>query len=761
VTPAHDANDYACWKRNPQIGIINILNPDGTINDNGGKYKGLDRYKAREAVVADMEALGLFEGKEERVIPLKYSDRSKTPIEPYLSDQWFVKMDKLAQTAMDAVNDDRVEFFPSRYARTYLDWLGEKRDWCISRQLWWGHRIPVWRKSMLGEEVRKKSTVDQRWANLIQPEPNANYIIAVQTESGMYPITRGDGKPWQSLGKAITDSQEKAITWYVAPFPDDPAEPALIAYLESEGFEQDPDVLDTWFSSALWPHSTLGWPDQTPDLKYFYPTSVLVTSRDIITLWVARMVITGLFNCKEVPFHHVYIHPKILDGFGETMSKSKGNGIDPLEIIERYGTDALRFIMVKMATDNQDNRMPVSNICPFCDKLVPVKQEHMYMRTRKVTCPECKQPFRPGGPWPADDPEFKTAKQGSERFEEGRNFANKIWNAARFILLNLDGYSSGYGGQAFSIETLPLEDRWILSRLASTAESVTASLEGYHFSEAARGIYEFVWSEFCDWYIEMAKGRLTASVDKTGPEDATLPDFNINDQQSRAIVQRVLVGVLDGIVRLVHPIMPFLAESLWQALNEGANVRGLPRPAPNARSVTIAPWPEYPASWQDAALEKRMARLQELVRAVREVRNHYQVDPKATLNVAVRCGSAVEADFTQLTPFIQILAGVGRVRAGADVQKPAQAASRVVAEFEVFVSLEGLIDVAGEKKRIEKQLTEKTRHLQTAQAKLDNPSFRDRAPAEVVQQQRDLVADVQKQIAALQANLAELGEPTE
>ncbi len=767
VTPAHDPNDYACYQRNPHIGIINILNPDGTINDNGGKYKGLDRYKARDAVVADMEALGLFEGKEERVIPLKYSDRSKTPIEPYLSDQWFVKMGAVeqaaslleeksklaacstkgfAQMAMDAVTDGRVKFFPERYANSYLDWLAEKRDWCISRQLWWGHRIPVWRKSMLGEEVRLK-TRDQKWADLIQPGPNAKYVIAVQTDAGMYQITRGAGKPFKSLGNAITESQRNPATWFVAPSPEDSDEAAMIAWLESEGFEQDPDVLDTWFSSMLWPHSTLGWPEQTPELQYYYPTNVLVTSRDIITLWVARMVIAGLYNVGQVPFRDVYITVKLLDGFGETMSKSKGNGVDPLDIIDRYGADALRFLIVQMSSETQDARLPVSNVCPHCDTLVPVKQEHMYMRTRKVTCPNCKQPFRPGGPWPTDDPEFKTAKQASERFELGRNFANKIWNAARFIMMNLEGYSP----QALKVEELPIEDRWILSRLTTTTKAVTESLEAYHFSDVARTLYDFVWSEFCDWYVEMAKGRLKEDPASPKASAASLGG------QSRQTAQRVLVGVLDGILRLVQPVMPFIAESVWQALNDIAFERGLPNPDPAMESVMIAAWPNYPATWRDPAIETRIARMQELVRAIREVRNRYSVDPRTNLDVFVRAGDAVAQDFRALSPFITQLAGVAKLETGTNIAKPPQAASHVTPAFEVYVSLAGLIDVAAEIKRLEKQIAEKNKYLQGTQAKLDNPNFRDKAPAEVVQQQRAQVEELKKQIEAMENNRRELG----
>jgi valyl-tRNA synthetase len=699
VTPAHDPNDYACWTRHPEIGILNILNPDGTLNANGGKYAGLDRYAARECVIADMEKLGLFEGKEDRDIPLKYSDRSKTPIEPYLSDQWFVKMSDhadgrpgLAQTTMDAVSDGRVTFFPAGYARSYLDWLGEKRDWCISRQLWWGHRIPIWYTKAPEEAIRRAfgGRADVCWR---RDAENDRWLVC-----GLEDL-RGD-----ELG----------------------AEHPL---------EQDPDVLDTWFSSALWPHSTLGWPERTPELAYYYPTSVLVTSRDIITLWVARMVMTGLYNVGDVPFRHVYIHAKILDGFGEGMSKTKGNGIDPLDIIDRYGTDALRFGMAFLETGSQDSRMPVSNVCPHCGELVPVKQEHMYMRTRKVTCPKCKQAFRPGGPWPADDPDLPTAKQASDRFDMGRNFANKLWNAARFLLLNLEGYTPGELKPA----ELPLEDRWVLSRLQATAAAVTEQLEGYHYSEALRSIYELTWSEFCDWYVEMSKGRL-------------------RDPAARPLAQRVLAGVLDAILKLAHPFMPFVTESLWQALGEAARTRGLPAPAEAAESVCIAPWPAYPEGLRDLALETRIQRMQDLVRMVREVRNRYMVDPRTPLDVGVRCARAVADDIRLLAPLISTLpnVGIGKLDCGPDVVKPAQAATQVHPDFELYVSLQGLIDPATETARLQKQQAEKQRALQAARAKLENRSFLDRAPAEVVQQVRDQVADLEAQLRVIESTLHDL-----
>ena len=739
VTPAHDPNDYACWQRHPEIGLINILNPDGTINAEGGEFAGLDRYKAREAVTKKMEELGFYEGKEDRIIPLKYSDRSKTPIEPLLSDQWFVKMSDrddgkpgLAQMTMDAVTRGKVTFFPERYKHSYLDWLAEKRDWCISRQLWWGHRIPVWTKVIerlelfnLSPEVKKlilKSTADTR--STVSSE-------IVQKYSG------------QVHEQVSADETNETIVAYVCIAPE---HPEIEEELAAEGYVQDSDVLDTWFSSALWPHSTLGWPgpplpEERPDriapdwdkLHYYYPTSTLVTSRDIITLWVARMVLTGLYNVGEIPFQHVYITPKVLDGFGDTMSKSKGNGVDPLEIIERYGADALRYYVVSIAGETQDSRLPVSNVCPYCDALIPQKQEHLGLRTKKLACPQCKKEFRPGGPWPSDDPVLPTAKQASDRFEIGRNFANKMWNATRFIVMNLDGYTPG----SVTLEELPTEDRWLLSRLTTTNKAVTEALEGYRFNEVSRLLYEFVWSEFCDWYIEMSKGRL-------------------KEPSTRVLAQRVLVGVLDGILRLIQPVMPFVAESLWQALNETASTRGLLTLAESVESVCIAAWPEYPGSWISSEVESRFARMQELVRGVREVRNRYQVDEKTRLDVSVKCSQTVASELNALAVFIGPLAGIANFSAGAATVKPRQAGGIVRPEFEAYVSLAGLIDVAAEIKRLEKQIGEKRKSLDGTKAKLANEKFVSSAPAEVVQQQRDLVMDVEKQIAAMEENLKDL-----
>ncbi|MBA4189987.1 MAG: valine--tRNA ligase [Planctomycetaceae bacterium] len=726
VTPAHDPNDYACWVRHPEIGIINILNPDGTINDAGGEYKGLDRYKAREAVTKKMEELGLYVGKEDREVPLKISDRSKTPIEPLLSDQWFVRMaDRddgkpgLAQIAMDAVSSGKVKFHPERYKDGYLAWLGEKRDWCISRQLWWGHRIAVWSRTFTDRKT---------------------YEDTLALEAG----------GWASVSHVAWTTQDEIMAIHVCLGHDDPD---LIAALQADGFTQSDDVLDTWFSSALWPHSTLGWPgpsipetnaDRTaPDwaaMRSYYPTSTLVTSRDIISLWVARMVLTGLYNVGEIPFSDVVIHPQLQDAFGERMSKTTGNGIDPLDIVERYGADALRYQMVSLAGDTQDSRMPVANVCPHCDTLVPIKQEHLRGRTKKLICPgdkvkgiTCGKPFRPGGPWTSEDPELITAKQASERFDMGRNFANKMWNATRFIMMNLEGYTPG----PVDVAALPTEDRWLLSRLATTTKAVTAALEGYHFAEVARLVYDFVWSEFCDWYIEMSKGRL-------------------KDSAARATAQRVLTGVLDGILRLVQPVMPFVAESLWHALAEVAPERGLPTPTKAEESVVIAAWPTYPESWIDAAVEARFARMQDLVRSVREVRNRYQVEDKTKLDVSVKCSDAVATDFNALAAFIGPLAGIANLTAGPNAAKPKQAGGIVRPEFEAYVSLAGLIDPAAEIKRLEKQIGDKRKSLDGIKAKLSNEKFVAGAPPEVVQQQRELVVDLEKQIAAMEENMRDL-----
>lgn len=692
VTPAHDPNDYACYARNPSIEIINILNADGTINAHGGKYQGIDRLKARDSIIADMDILGYFLGKEERQIPLKFSDRSKTPIEPLLSDQWFVKMSDrgdgkpgLAQMAIDATINGDVRFFPERYARTYLDWLGEKRDWCVSRQLWWGHQIPIWYTNAPESVVK----------NFFENDPDISWIF--------------DEESSQTLICGIND------------IPQD-------TFGDQYSIYQDSDVLDTWFSSALWPQSTLGWPEPAEDFQTYYPTSTLCTSRDIITLWVARMVMTSLYNQQTIPFRDVYIHPKVMDGFGEGMSKMKGNGVDPLDIIALYGADALRYGMLTLATETQDSRLPVSNICPHCNTPIAVKSEHMYMRTKKLICPQCQKAFRPGGPWPSEDPTIPTAKQGAERFELGRNFANKLWNATRYLVSNLDGYTPAN----LILEELPLEDRWILSRLATTSQSITTALEKYRFSDVSKLIYDFAWSEFCDWYIEMSKAR------RTDP-----------------IGQRVFISVLDGITRLIQPIMPFLAESLWEILNEVAPNRGTTGIGISAEAVCIATWPVYPSQFLQPDTESTISRLQELVKSIREIRNRYILD-KTPLNLQVKCSSKIASEFESMKQFIHSLGNIAQLEFGPNITKPINAGSIVRSEYEAYIPLVGLIDVKVERKRLEKEIQEKSKVSKSLSAKLANTDFIAKAPEEVIHQQKELLAEIEKSLSILQSTLHDL-----
>ena len=455
ITPAHDPNDYEVGQR-CGLDRINILNPDGTLNGEAGKYAGLSLKKARAQVVEDLESLGLVVEVEDREIEMAKSDRSKTPIEPYLADQWFVRMADLSQSAMDAVSDGRVNIIPSRYAKGYLDWLAEKRDWPVSRQLWWGHRIPVWTmtfKTSSPPDVRTLPQVDS--IDLAQAEQPTPAGLTGKAASFLF---EGPGEDETTLCTCIA-----------------PGHAELEQEIEAAGMQQEQDVLDTWFSSALWPHSTLGWPQQTAELEYYYPTSTLITSRDIITLWVARMVLTGLNNMGEVPFREVYIHPKILDGYGETMSKSKGNGVDPLDIIDKYGADALRFGVTHLCTETQDVRMPVQFECPHCQQSMEQTKKNRTLGS--VPCKHCANPF--STQWAVTDEE-KSLPRGlviSDKFEEAGKFGNKLWNVARLCLMNLavnEPFSSATSdaNAAVAEQELAFEDRWILSRLSTvTGES--------------------------------------------------------------------------------------------------------------------------------------------------------------------------------------------------------------------------------------------------------------------------------------------------
>jgi valyl-tRNA synthetase len=742
VTPAHDPNDYACGMRH-NLPMINILNPDGTLNENASRWQGLDRYEARKQVVAEMETLGHLVKIEDREIEVAHSDRSKTPIEPYLSDQWFVKMDTLAENAMNAVRTGKVRFYPGRYTKTYLDWLGEKRDWCISRQLWWGHRIPVWTKL-----VRDRQTAEIFEKRLMRdPNYDAEFVSITI-------LDRGDPAAVRFAGTgAVALIPETMVLVCV-----DKGLAEFEASLESSdfGFVRDPDVLDTWFSSALWPHATLGWPDEQhnpplngqPDtsgagkntvLPYYYPGNVLITSRDIITLWVARMVITGLYNMGDVPFRHVHVHPKILDGFGQTMSKSKGNGVDPMDLFDKYGVDAVRFTITSFAGENQDVRLPVGYECPHCGEVIPQTLEHQSAKPGggakpRVKCLKCKNQSQFSSPWFEPDAGEPVARVVSERFEYGRNFCNKLWNASRFAMLNLEGYTPG----PIAESDLMLEDRWILSRLATTARTINNQLGEYQFDAATRALRDFTWNEFCDWYVEMLKPRL-------------------RDPERRPAAQRLLVGVLDTLLRLLSPFTPFVCEELWQRLGEIAPQRGLLEPQPAAAACMIAPWPALPEAWRDSSLESRFERLQEIIVAVRNVRAMYRIEDKVELALHVRCQPDVAAQLNDVSSQFENLAKTVLKGVGLEVSRPGTSASFSLNDADGFIPLEGVVDREAELARQKKE-AEKIRGFITGhQRKLSNESFVAKAPPEVVDQVRETLATLEKQLANVEDIVRQLG----
>ena len=857
VTPAHDPNDYACWNRNkdkkdelgnPLMGEpINILNPDGTINEkgrptSGGRassvtpptyvrgsldFTGLDRLVAREHVIEEMKRLGHFEGVEDRKIPMKHSDRSKTPIEPYLSEQWFVKMDDwvdgrpgLAQSALDAVNDGRVKFFPQRYTKTYLDWLGEKRDWCISRQLWWGHRIPVW--TLAGDaSVPLGATLGDRMETL------ARWIHEGKVAAFLGTSTIVANQENWSIAVDVNGSDDDGnVTVCVRE-----NDPEIQGLLEACGFVQDPDVLDTWFSSALWPHATLGWPDTTTNppldekevakqtqrtpgahasgsqhstlnpqpqnevLPTFYPGSVLITSRDIITLWVARMVLTGLYNMGDIPFSHVHVHPKILDGFGQTMSKSKGNGVDPLELVDKYGADAVRFTIASIAGETQDVRLPVGYECPHCGTVIPQTLEHQKAipgggAKPRVTCTKCKKSSQYTSPWFEPDAGEKVARIVADRFEYGRNFCNKFWNASRFAMLNLTDYTPG----PVTADQLQLEDRWILSRLSTVANEMTEYLGRYQFDAATRAIRDFTWNEFCDWYLEMVKPRLrkakplsveglALSESEEGvlgggtdspsdPQPSTLNSQPADEVRQSA--QRVLLYVLDSLVRLLQPFTPFICQELWSRLNEIAPTRcreplnaelgGLTPPRspvldsqPVEDAAIVAAWPVIPRSWQDASLEKRFARLQETIVAVRNVRSIYNIPPTTQLQLLIRASTEVAGEMNNVAAQFDNLAKAVLTAAGADVVRPSASAGFSLGDADGYIPLKGIIDPVAELTRQQKEADKIRKHIAGHEGKLANEAFVAKAPADVVAGIRGTLGGLKNQLTSVEELIKDLG----
>ncbi len=604
MTPAHDPNDFEVGLRH-NLDTIKVIADDGTINENGGKYVGMDRYEARKAVVADLEALGLLEKTEDYSHNVGTCYRCHNDVEPIISAQWFVKMQPLAQEAIRVVQEGETRFVPDRFSKTYLNWMENVHDWCISRQLWWGHQIPVW------------------------------YC----DDCGHMTVTRTDPTVCEKCGSAH-------IT-------------------------RDPDVLDTWFSSALWPFSTLGWPEKTEDLDYFYPTDVLVTGYDIIFFWVARMIFSGCEQTKKTPFHTVFIHGLVRDDKGRKMSKSLGNGIDPLEMAEQYGADALRFNLV---TGNS----------------------------------------------PGNDMRFYT-----ERCEAMRNFANKIWNASRFLMMNLTIEDNALP------EKLELEDKWILSKLNTVVKEVTENMDHYELGVAAQKIYDFIWDDYCDWYIEMTKARLQGE-----------------DAGAKEQAQRVLCYVLTDILKLLHPFMPFLTEEIWQALPHEKDL--------TEKFLMLQAWPEYQDALAFPQEEKAVELLMDAVKAVRARRSEMNVPPskKAHLTIA----SQETAAFTAGIPFLKRLAYASDVEVAdpAGFTAPKGSVEVVTSAARIAMPLAELVDLAQEKARIEKALKKNEGELDKLNKKLSNPGFLAKAPENVVAAEKERAEKLTALIEKLREQAASL-----
>ena len=623
ITPAHDFNDFEVGVRHG-LERINVLDESGVINGAGGQYEGLERFEARKKIVEDLDAAGLLEKIDDHALSIGGCYRCKTVVEPYLSLQWYVKVAPLAEKALAAVKEGKTRILPKQWENTYYDWMENIRDWCISRQIWWGHRIPAWFCDSCGE-------------------------ITVEMEAPT------------SCGKC-----------------------------GGSDLRQETDVLDTWFSSALWPFSTMGWPDITPLLETFYPTSCLITGFDILFFWVARMMMMGLHFMDQVPFTDVYIHALVRDSQGHKMSKSKGNVIDPLTVIDQYGTDAFRFTLAAFAAQGRD------------------------------------------------------IKLAEERIAGYRNFCNKVWNAARFTLMNLDGFDPA--GISLGDLKLSQGDQWILHRFNETARETNQALAEYRYNEAANGLYQFTWSEFCDWYLELSK-----------------QDLYGNDRERKSTVQFVLWHTLEQLLRLLHPFMPFITEEIWQALPKDAvgaihelplqtAIHELPLP-----TIMLAAYPEFLAERSFPQAAEKMEQVMAVISGIRNVRGEMEVPPSRSIAAILSCGSEDSRELMKHNESsIMTLARLSDLAIGLELEKPEDASIQVAGDVQIFVPLKGLVDVEAEVQRLLKEIGKIVKDMELFTKKLENPSFVDRAPSDVVAKEKEKLAEVTAKKGVLEASLEKI-----
>ncbi|ANV90237.1 valine--tRNA ligase [Picosynechococcus sp. PCC 8807] len=634
VTPAHDPNDFEMGKRH-NLEFINIMNRDGTLNENAGMFAGQDRFEARKNLVAKLKEDGVLVKTEDYRHSVPHSDRGKVPVEPLLSTQWFVKIDPLAEKTLAFLDEDnQPNYVPERWRKVYRDWLVKLNDWCISRQLWWGHQIPAW------------------------------YVVS-ETNGEIQ-----DHTPF-IVAHDETEAKQKAIA----------------KYGEDCQLEQDPDVLDTWFSSGLWPFSTLGWPDNSEDFQKYFPNSVLVTGFDIIFFWVARMTMMSSHFTGKIPFKDVYIHGLVRDENGKKMSKSANNGIDPLLMCDRYGTDALRYTLIReVAGAGQDISL-----------------------------------------------QYDRKTDESQSVEASRNFANKLWNAARFVMMNLDGKTPTDLGRP-EMQDLELGDRWILSRLHQVIADTHKNLEGYGLGEAAKALYEFIWGDFCDWYIELVKPRLYAK--------------EAQDQASRTVAQQILAWVLEDILKLLHPFMPHITEEIWQTLTQADGQTFLATqlfPAENDQLV-------------DTSLEDEFALLIEAIRTIRNLRAEADIKPGATVTVILQSETETELNIlAKGEAYILKLAKVETLKLTNTVDNALkQAIAGVVGTIQVLIPLEGLVDIPALRSKLEKNLVKVNKEIQSLSGRLNNPGFVNKAPAEVIEGARSALTEAEAQQSILTERLQRL-----